>query len=66
VLHGVEMDDGVEGARHGLEFGAKLTKVSAILAPAGRLLLKWRIVDFLGVAAFHGIKQPTPFLELLE
>jgi hypothetical protein len=30
------------------------------------LLLKWRIVDFFGAAAFHGIKQPTLFLELLE
>jgi hypothetical protein len=60
------MDDGVERTWHGLELGSKLPKVSAILAPAGPLRLKRRVVDFFGVAVFHGIKQPTLFLELLE
>jgi hypothetical protein len=60
------MDDGVEGAWHGWEMGSKPANGSAILAPAGRLLLKWRIVDSLGLASFHGIKQPTLFLERLE
>jgi hypothetical protein len=60
------MDDGVEGTWHGLKMGAKLANGRAILAPAGRRQLKWRIVDFFGRAAFHGIKQPTLFLELFE
>jgi hypothetical protein len=46
--------------------GSELPNGSVILAPASRPLLKWRIVDFFGLAAFHGIKQPTLFLELLE
>jgi hypothetical protein len=60
------MDDGVEGAWHGWEMGSKAANGSAILALPAPRLLKWRIVDSLGLTAFHGIKQPTLFLELLE
>jgi hypothetical protein len=60
------MDDGVEGAWHGWEMGVKTANGSAILALPAPLLLKCRIVDSLGLAAFHGIKQPTLFLERLE
>jgi hypothetical protein len=49
-----------------MELGSKAANGSAILALQAPVLLKWRLVDSLGLTAFHGIKQPTPFLELLE
>jgi hypothetical protein len=60
------MDDGVERAWHGGEMGSKPANGSAILALPALPLLKRRIVDSLGLRAFHGIKQPTLFLERLE
>jgi hypothetical protein len=62
VLHGVEVDGGVQGTWHGLQMGATAENERFILLPA----VKCRIVDSLGEPVFHGIKQPIQFFELFE
>jgi hypothetical protein len=62
VLHGVEVDGGVQGTWHGLQMGAAEQNERLILPAA----VKCRIVDSLGEPIFHGIKQPIQFFEPLE
>jgi hypothetical protein len=62
MLHGIEVDGGVQGAWHGVKMRALGGNERIILLPA----VKRRIVDSLGEPVFHGIKQPIQFFEPLE